>query len=165
MERRKQMPTRVRTLNLGAGRKTWILLFNRTRAKLIEYSGLGRQLKNIGGYVNPEGELQNKELVTDRPGRVHRLSVGGGRHPAPASEQAHEHALTLFARELAAVLEMGLKTAKCERIVIAAEPHCLGKIKKVLSPKAKKKIHGTVHKDVLRLSSAELFSSLAETLR
>lgn len=162
---REKLPRTVRNIERRPAKRTWILLAQRTKAKLVEHGGAGEELTLLEGFVNPEGDRQTRELVSDRPGRVHRKSVGGGRHPAAVSEDAHERALTEFADDLAKTIERGLAQGRCDRIILAAEPHCLGKIRKSLNPKARGRVSATFHQDLFRLNSRSLYSKLEEFLR
>ena len=155
----------VKNLERADTTTTWILVAQRTQAKLLEHRGKGKQLTVIRGFVNPAGELQTRELVSDRPGRVYGRSTGSGPHAAPASEQAHEHALTKFARDLASTIDKGVAKGSCDRIILAAEPHCLGKIKKTLGAQARKHVSATLHKDLFLLDNRKLFAKLEDVLR
>lgn len=155
----------VSRLDRGNHEKTWILLMQRTQAKLMEYRASTRVLEFVEGFVNPSGDKKTGQLVSDRPGRLYRQAVGTGRSPATSSEDAHEHSLSLFAKELAATVQKGLAVGRCNRLILAAEPHCLGKIKKSLNAKTQKRVAGTVSQDLFRLDSTKLFEKLKPMLR
>jgi protein required for attachment to host cells len=165
IKKRVKLPKSVSALSHEGAKTTWILVAQRTKAKLMEHTGDGRQLTLIKGYVNPAGDLQTNELVSDRPGRVYNLSGGAHRHTAAASEDAHEHALTVFANDLATTVEKGIAKGSCDRVVLAAEPHCLGKIKKALSAKAKKRVSAVINKDLFLLDNSKLYAQLRNVLR
>lgn len=139
---------------------TWILLMRRGRAKLLEQRSHAADIRLVEGFVNPAGDLRNIELVADRAGRIDRCSGAGG-HSAAPTETAHEHAVTSFARSLAEKLEAGLVNEKCTQIVIAAEPHCLGKLKGELGRNSKKRIRAVIPKDLFLLSKKELALAVA----
>lgn len=164
--KRNKLPRSVRSLDHGKAKKTWILIAQRTKAKLIEHLGMGKQLTLIRGFINPAGELHTSELVSDRPGRSYRsTSVGIGRSSLGQSEDAHEHALTLFAKDLASTIEEGVVKGNCDQIILAAEPHCLGKIKKTLSPQARKRVSATIDQDLFLLNNQKLYLKLEDELR
>lgn len=145
--------------------KTWILLAQRAKAKLLEYQGPNRAPVMRKVFVNAAGTLQERELVSDRYGQASATPVGGARPVARPSESANEHALQTFARELAAEVGQGVHTGECERIVLAAEPHCMGVIKRALEAKCPEQLHACVPKDYFELSDTQLVERLGDELR
>lgn len=146
---------------------TWVIVAQRSRAKLLEYRTREKGLEPIEGFVNPAGELQTHELVSDKSGRGHAQSGGGGRYTLAPSEDAHEHALTVFAKSLARTIEAGFAKNLFEHLILVAEPHCLGKIKASLGKGAQLRleaIEATVHKDLFMLDNKELLSRIDSIL-
>lgn len=165
MPKKNKLLDSVKKVTQAKEKKTWIIIAQRTQAKLIEYSGKGKNLLTIKGFINPAGKLQTRELVSDKPGRSYSQSTGMRRSAMSSSEDAHEHSLTVFAKELAKALSKGLSDHACDRLVLVAEPHCLGKIKENLSTKVQKYIQATVDKDLFRLDNKKLFAKLEDVLR
>ncbi len=163
-KRRQTLSRSVRELKKVTKPKTWILVAERTRAKLLSYSGKGNALVQVSGYVNPSGELQTRELTSDRPGRGYARSIGTRRTAMTPSEDKHEQAFSAFAKSLAAKIEKGLANRNCEQVILVAEPHCLGKIKNSLGSRAKSRIRASINKDLFRLDEKKLFLELKEKL-
>ncbi len=145
--------------------KTWILVAQRTKAKLFEYGNRGKSLKLVEGFVNPGGNLKTNQLVSDRPGRVYGLLGNPSRSASVNREDPHQLLLKVFARALADRVESGLMKGLCDRIILAAEPHCLGEIKKALSARAKSKLRASIHKDLFLLDEQKLYIQLEGELR
>jgi protein required for attachment to host cells len=147
-----------------AAKRTWIVVGHRGGAKIYEHAGIGRGIKMIDGMTNPTGRSQNRELVSDRPGRAFASRGAGGRHTLTAKADAHEQALTVFVRDLAQYLRSGLSQKRFERLVLVAEPHFLGKLRKVLPRNVASCVQGAVRKDLFRSDRAELVRHLEKVV-
>jgi protein required for attachment to host cells len=75
---------------------TWILVADRTRARLFSTSRAEQPLDELRDFLNPEGHEHVQELAE------------------------------AFARELCAALDRGLVDHACERVALVAPPEFLG---------------------------------------
>ena len=147
-----------------AAKCTWIVVGHRGGAKSYEHVGIGRGIKMIDGMANPTGRSQSRDLVSDRPGRAFASRGAGGRHALTAKSDAHEQALAVFVRDLAQYLGSGLSKKRYERLVLVAEPHFLGRLRKVLPRNVASRVHGAVRKDLFRSDRADLVRHLEKVV-
>ena len=83
--------------------KTWILIANGTRARIVINDGPGHGIK-----PEPEREFEgvnapDRDLVSDKPGRSFDRA-GQGRHGMEPRSSPHEHEQRVFHHELALYL-------------------------------------------------------------
>lgn len=140
---------------------TWVLIAQRGKAKLLEQKDDSKIFTHIKGFIDPSGEMQPKELDSDRPGRVDRVS-GPGSHAVSSKNDSHEQSLIRFSREVAQFIESGFVKGDCQRLIICAEPHCLGRFKEQLGKNSSHHLAVTVTKDLFLLDESELWRELEE---
>lgn len=104
---------------------TWILVADRTRARLFASSRAGEPLLELRDFLNPEGRERAQELVTDRASRMPCM-VGRARGALEVRTSPAQHAAEVFAREVCSVLERGLVDRACARVVLVAAPEFMG---------------------------------------
>lgn len=125
----------------------WVVVANRSFAKIYEVKGLGREIKEIHYLENPDGRKKGSEIVSDRPGRAFDR-MGGGRHALQTKVDIHEHEQQVFAHKIGAVLKAGLDKQEFDKLSIIAPSHFLGDVKQVLPNPVLKTIFKEVSKDL-----------------
>lgn len=141
---------------------TWILVANRSTARLFENRGPGRDLNLLEDIIHPEGALQNREIDTDRRGRANQSSGATVTHTYDAHQDAVDHLADVFAKHLANIIDDGRRKNRFEKIVLVAEPKFLGKLKQALPKHSFDKIHCTVSKDLPHVTASELLLRLGD---
>lgn len=48
----------------------WVLIANRSFAKIYQVKGRGREIKEIHHIENPDGKKRPGEVLSDKPGRA-----------------------------------------------------------------------------------------------
>ena len=111
----------------------WILVANASRARLFSTDELAETWNLNEEFHHEESRVPSRELKNqpDNPngGTLHKPSSESGSHGRQQLE--HER----FARQLADRLEQGLNDQAYERLVVAAPPEFLGRLRRVLSPR------------------------------
>ena len=74
-------------------RKTWVVVADRSRARLFSVATPKGPLEELEDLVHPEARSHERDLTSDRPGRSNDQHVLGAENSA-RDQQAHE-----FARE------------------------------------------------------------------
>lgn len=128
---------------------TWILIANGAQARIVEYTGPGKGLRQVDGMEWAIEPLMAHELVTDRPGG-NRI---GGMEPRT---DPVEHREAEFVKSVTAALERPQQNGAFDRLVIVAAPIALGDIRKTLSPGVKKLVVGELNKDLTNLPNSQL---------
>jgi protein required for attachment to host cells len=107
--------------------RTWVLIADGARARILENTGPGHGLSPVQGMVFHGDHAATHDLVSDREGRGHS-SHGPGRS-AVESRDPHRELKTNFAHHLAGVLERALEQKSFDRLIIAAAPVTLGDLR------------------------------------
>lgn len=147
--------------------RTWILVANRVRARLLAYDERERRMSEIRDFLNPDGRAPAGTRGENRPPRT-MDRMGPGRHAIePHTEPATKHA-ERFARELASVLEDGRVHNEYQRVVLIATPRFLGHLRQCMSPLLREQVSREVRRDMtrgseqaIRTAATELFPSSA----
>lgn len=128
--------------------KIWILVADRSRARLFSSDAQDGVLTELETRFNPDGRAQNRELVSDRASRMPEMA--GRPRGALEAGSAEDHAAEQFARALRDLLEQGRTHNAYERLAIVAPPEFLGFL------------HGALGEQVTRLVAAEIDKNLTE---
>jgi protein required for attachment to host cells len=129
-------------------------------------------LKLVHEQRNPAARLHDRDLVSDRPGRVFdRAAAPGARRgavphhaTAPASGPRRQAAIA-FARKVAAAAAAQCRRHRCGHVVIAAEPRFLGMLRRAFPAALRSMVAAEVAKDWVHLPAAALRARAAPYLR
>ena len=140
--------------------KTWILIANRSQARLFHTENWGQEIAAVQEFSHPEGHKKGVELETDRPGRSFD-SAGPGRHATGPEHDVHDQERLRFAKELAEFLELARKQRRFDRLGLAAAPQFLGALRGYFSIELKERVYIEIAKDFPQsFSGLELISAL-----
>jgi protein required for attachment to host cells len=142
--------------------RTYILIADGARARLLLSEGRGKALTEVPGSDIRTDLKPDQELSSDRPGRVHE-SANVSRH-AIEREDLHRKEKERFAQSLAESLEKRFANREYERLVIAAAPETLGIIRSALSDKVRAVIMAEVAKDLTKIPNPQIRPHLGEDL-
>ena len=142
---------------------TLIVIANGSEAKFFHHEGPGKGL-----LAHPELNLDAKmlharDIQADKPGRTFDR-MGGQRHAMEYPSDPQDTELSLFARKITQRLEGAFHESKFDRIIIAASPHMLAKLRKFLSPSLCGKIHAQINKDLTQIPDADLPAHFSDVL-
>jgi len=113
-------------------KQRWIVLCDKTKAKVFEYLGGGLALHELFELDNPDGTLREQELVSDRPGRAARTKHTQ-RHPMNQQHSHQEQVQLRFFAQLAARLAMHREQGQFDTLVLMAEPRTLGRLRPAMA--------------------------------
>ncbi len=134
---------------------TWILIANRSHARLLETNWPGNSIQRLQDIPHPQGQLQNKDINSDRLGRSFD-SVGQGRHAMSPKQEPVEHIAQKFALNLAELLNKGRISNAYDKLVLIAEPKFLGFLRVALDKSTASLVTQSVDKDLLEVKDEEL---------
>lgn len=148
---------------------TWIVAADEGRARVLQVARPEKRLLEIEDMLNPEGRLQNRDLVTDAEPRFSGHGGVGkpGASPTggPASDRqaasAVEHSAQKFAKQIARRLEKARVEHRFDQLVLVAPPKFLGALRKELDKEVEKLVAEELPKDLSWLSARELERHLA----
>jgi protein required for attachment to host cells len=152
MKKKHQLKPLAAHLPVG---ETWILVANRSQARIFRYLGLRSGLELIEKIEHPESKRPSRDFISDRPGRVFD-SMGSGRHSLSTELEAHDRQALEFARDLAEKLRASRGRNEFSRLMLVAEARFLGMLKGALDEQTRKALVATLDRDFHQKSSSQL---------
>lgn len=150
--------------------KNWTVIANRIKAKYFEpykspQNRPAKALKLIEELSNPLGRERNKALKHSQPGQGRFSPSTRASRPYQMSgeKSPHEDAAKAFAKLICRDLEKKHYDKTFDSLVMVAEPHFLGLLKKNMKKALKKAVVQWVAKDLPKVSDKfylENFKSL-----
>ena len=144
-------------------KKHWYLVAHRSGARIFEQEGVKQELTLLHNFENHDGSLKVSELVSDRQGR----STGGNasNHTAVGSEnKSSEHVLEVFTHKLAEFLEQEVQRSSFDSLVLVAEPHVLGGLKKTIGHSTAQRFRDPLIKDLVHVTNHDMMKHLKDAL-
>ena len=159
--------------NAASGGTTWILVANRTGAKLFETTGPNKVLEFPKEFACSQGRIRGSESYRDQPGRAFNSSsqsrgghgTGSPRHALGSEVTHHELAGRKFAKKLSGMLEKAGNAHRYDKLVLVSEPRFLGVLRSALSPLVKERIAVTLEKDIEEMPNQVLGEHLRTMLK
>lgn len=128
-------------------------------------------LQVVASLADPLARLHDRDLKSDRPGRVydHAPAATGRRgataHRATGGERSpREHEAQNFAHRIAAQLQHDHAQGAPANLVLVAAPHFLGLLRKALPEALRRLVTEEVHKDLVHEPPEALQAHLAAAL-
>jgi protein required for attachment to host cells len=143
--------------------RSWVLIADGARARILENDGPGRGLIAVEGLVFHGDHSATHDLVSDREGRSYS-SHGPGRSAIDSRSDPHRDLKTKFAHQLADVLARGLEQNSYDRLVIVAPPVTLGDLRAAISDRVRAKVVGEVAHDLTKIADIEVAEHLKDVL-
>lgn len=132
----------------------WILVANASRARLFATDELAESWDLREEFQHDDSRLRSRELKNqpDNPnaGTLHKPATEG----SSDGRQQLEH--DRFAHELAERLERGLNERAYERLVVAAPPEFLGRLRRAISPRVHQRLMLDLRADYSNIPAREL---------
>ena len=139
--------------------RTWVLIADGSRARVLENDGPGRGLVAKDALVFHGAHAATHDLMADRQGRSYS-SHGPGRSAIEAHTDPHRELKVIFANHLAEVLAHELKQGSYDRLILVASPVTLGDLRKAISIKVRAKVAGEIGQDLTKTPNAEVAKHL-----
>ena len=139
-------------------KKTWILVANATRARVLERRAADHALIELADFVHPAKTLEAEAAggdMTGAAGKGHGRTGHAGTQFEPHIE-AKDKARATFARQLADYLNHGVMAQHCQELMLIASSPMLGDLKPLLSSAAERVLQRSVTSDLTRYQHAEL---------
>ncbi|MGE0626946.1 MAG: host attachment protein [Hyphomicrobiaceae bacterium] len=141
--------------------RTWIVIVDAARARVVEQVGKGKPLKAVDGF-SLETELKpTHEIVSDRAGR----NFGDfPRHTFDPKTDAHRLEKRRFVEQVVAMLDEQAPADAFDRLVLVAPPKALGDLRSALTPRLAAVVHAELSKDLTKTPDHDLMSHLEDVL-
>ena len=141
----------------------WVLVADAARARIFSVGSPRATLHPVEQLVSPEARLHDRDINADRPGRTFD-SFGEGRHAKSTNTSPKEQDAIRFAREVADHLEQGRVSNRFDRLIVVAEPHFLGLLRKAIKPVLEQMITLEINKDLSKANDRKIREHLPERL-
>ena len=143
--------------------KTWILIADGARARMLGHDGPGHGLYEIEGMEFNGDHSATHDIVTDRQGRSFS-SHGHGRSAYEAHSDPHRQLKVKFADELADTLAKKLADKSYDRLIMVASPVTLGDLRAALSDHVRAVVVGEIAQDLTKLPNDKIAAHLKDVL-
>lgn len=143
--------------------RTWILVADGARARVLENTGPGKGISEVPGMEFADEALRNREIMSDRPGRSFE-SADQSRHAMEPPSDPKQMAETAFVKGLVELLDEKHREGAFDRLVMAAAPRALGDIRKALPKGLAGAVHGELAKDLTKVPNNEMEKHLGEVM-
>lgn len=144
---------------LNTRRTTRVLVAHDAGARTFEHRGRSKGLVQLSEIEFEDGRRHAGELDADRSGRSSDRSGHG--HAFESHDNTRQHAVGLFAKQLAVDLSRDYHLGAFDQLVLIAPPRFLGVLRDALDTKLERAVIGTVCKDLPRANSDELCKHVA----
>lgn len=141
--------------------KTWIVIADGARARVIENKGPGKGIAALAGMEFEGDHASSGDIMADKPGRTFD-SVGMARHAMEPTSDPHQQLKVQFVERIAATLESSFEDY--DRLILVAPPETLGLLRKSLPAAVAAKVSGELGKDLTRTPFEALPSHLGIVL-
>ena len=140
-----------------------IVVADQAEASFYDMASFEGALQPAGRLSDPLAHLHDRDLKSDRPGRVfdHAPTSGSrrgavARHGTGSEQTPRKHEARVFAQQVARELEHGLQHGQFDRLVILAAPTFLGLLRAALPSSVTERVVTELHKDLVHASSGEV---------
>jgi protein required for attachment to host cells len=144
---------------------TWILVSNRSQAKLLSADSAGGDWSVVIGFEHPAGRERSQEVRSDSaPGRMLKSKGEGTRSALEPRTWPKDVEAEHFARLLAEYLDAAVSKHEVEGIVLVAPPQFLGLLQDTVGRQTAKRVRTTIPKDLAMLDPAEIRQRLFDEI-
>ena len=142
---------------------TWIVVADRGRARIFggEWPALD-DFREIKTLVHPEGELHQRDVESDEPGRLYEAK--GPKHAAEPKTDFKHHTAIEFAHEIVRDLQRGKDDNAYGRLLLIAAPLFLGVLRDELPDPLKKLVVAELDKDLTHLDQDAIRNEVRDAL-
>ncbi len=143
--------------------RTWILIANGTRARLVLNDGPGHGIKALKGLAFGTEAVSAKDLTGDRQGRVSD-SAGPGRHALESKHHPEDLHRQQFLREVVDAIAAKYNAGEFDRLIVVASPKVMGELRAFIPDEIQQTITAEVAKDLTHLENDELIKHLSDVV-
>jgi protein required for attachment to host cells len=140
-----------------------IVVADESEARFYDIGGPRAPLQLAGRLENPAARLHDRDLKSDRPGRVFdRAPPATGRRGAVAhhgtggERKPRDQEAQRFARQIVRTLDQAHRQDQFDRLVLMSGPPFLGTLRAALRKSARSTLIGEVAKDLVHQTEREV---------
>jgi len=144
-------------------KKTWILVADGARARILHNDGPGKGLSDSMNHGLAASHAPSRSFGTDKPGRGF-ASVGKSRHAKVPRIDFHTFEKQRFARDVAAMLDAAEAKGAFDRLVLVAPAKTLGELRRTIGAACLNKVMAELGKDLTHVPVHDLESHLDKVM-
>lgn len=132
-----------------------IVVADQSEARFYDAEQRDSQLRLVGTLSDPQAHLHDRDLKSDRPGRVYDHASGSGRrgataHHATGGERSpRKHEAGTFARRIAEQVQAAYRQNEFDRLILMAAPGFLGLLRQALPASLTAIVAAEIGKDLV----------------
>ncbi len=142
---------------------TLVLTVNGSRAHFYSHPGPKNRLIPLPELDMEEVVRHPRDIQADKPGRTHDR-MGANRHAMEYPTDPQCTAETRFLKDVIERTSKEVHKSAPDRLVVAAAPGTLGKLRKMLPPELRKRLYGELNKDLTQIAPIDLPKHLDKIL-
>lgn len=139
--------------------RTWILIADGARARVLESTGKGKKLEEVVGLVQANDLPPSRDLADDRQGRSFD-SVGSHRHAMERRSDPHRELKRRFAEHVAGLIDEKVQAGAFERLVVVAPAVTMGDLRPAFSKRVADLVTAEIVSDLTKVPDSEIASHL-----
>ena len=143
-------------------KRTWILVADGGKARIVENLGPGKGLHQVAGLEETIALPPNRALLEDRPGRGFE-SAGPTRHAYEASDPHRELKRAFTAHLIDQQAELHTSD-RFDRLVLVAPSPMLGVLRAMLTPALSAAVVGELALDLTHTPTSEIATHIEGTI-
>jgi protein required for attachment to host cells len=135
---------------------TRLVLADQSEARFYEVDAIGGALRPVGTLSDPKARLHDRDLKSDRPGRVFDHAYGTGHrrgsvahHATGGEETPRRHEAFAFASRIAQSLETARNAHEFDQLVVMAGPRFMGMLRQAMPKHLQDLVVAEVIKDLM----------------
>jgi protein required for attachment to host cells len=140
---------------------TWIIAADSSRARVLQVTDPDQRPAEIDDLLNPEGRLQDREIVSDALGRWSGPDRPGG-NSMEGDVGPSAHVAEMFAKRIADYLDKARNQHRYDRLHLVAPPKFLGALRKELGKEVRKLVAEEIPKDLSWINARDLEAYFAK---
>ncbi|MBW0435910.1 host attachment protein [Leptospira yasudae] len=137
----------------------WVVVANRSEAKIFEYKGSKNGLELLESIENPKGRMRNRELIgvsgPAKSAKAQRVAYDTSSLQEPKRKVAES-----FASQISDVITQGRKSNRFLSLVLVSEPRFLGMLLDKMDRKSQSMIFHKMGKDITSTNNQEILEHL-----
>jgi protein required for attachment to host cells len=140
-----------------------IVVADESEARFYDTGGPRARLQLAGRVENPLGRLRDRDLKSDRPGRVFDRAPTAGRrrgsvthHATGGERRPHKQETQRFAREIVRTLEEARRQGQYDRLILMAGTPFLGMLRAALRKSVRATVVAEVSKDLVHQTERDV---------
>lgn len=126
----------------------WVIVADRSRARIFEADRNFDQLREIEDLLNPEGRRDDADLRHDAKGRFYGKGEQHQAHTAEPRVSQQEHDEEKFSRDVMQLLTEGCDAKRYDSLVMVAPPEFLGLLRKQLPERVGQHVTSQLNSDI-----------------